>query len=47
MGSEGTGMRELTRKNIDFLINIPMKAGVESLNVSTALAVILFNALRV
>jgi 23S rRNA (guanosine2251-2'-O)-methyltransferase len=47
VGSEGTGMRELTRKNIDFLINIPMKAGVESLNVSTALAVILFNALRV
>jgi len=46
VGSEGTGMRELTRKNVDIFVTVPMKAGVESLNVSTALAVVLFRALE-
>jgi len=46
IGSEGSGMRELTRKNVDFFIKIPMRSGVESLNVSTALAVVLFRAIE-
>jgi len=46
VGSEGAGMRELTRKNADFFITIPMKPGVDSLNVSTALAVVLFRAIE-
>jgi 23S rRNA (guanosine2251-2'-O)-methyltransferase len=46
VGSEGSGMRELTRKNVDFFVTIPMKSGVESLNVSTALAVVLFRAIE-
>lgn len=45
VGSEGSGMRDLTRKNVDFFITIPMRPGVESLNVSTALAVVLFRAI--
>ena len=39
-------MRELTRKNADFFITIPMRPGVDSLNVSTALAVVLFRAIE-
>lgn len=46
VGSEGAGMRDLTRKNVDFFITIPMQPGVESLNVSTALAVVLFRAIE-
>jgi len=46
VGSEGAGMRELTRKNADFFITIPMRPGVDSLNVSTALAVVLFRAIE-
>ena len=46
IGSEGSGMRELTRKNVDFFVKIPMRSGVESLNVSTALAVVLFRAIE-
>ncbi len=46
MGSEGTGMRRLTRQACDFLVNIPMLGRVESLNVSVATGVILYEALR-
>jgi 23S rRNA (guanosine2251-2'-O)-methyltransferase len=46
VGSEGSGMRELTRKNVDFFVTIPMRSGVESLKVSTALAVVLFRAIE-
>ncbi len=45
LGSEGSGLRELTKKKLDFFIRIPMKPSVESLNVSTALAVVLFHAI--
>jgi len=45
VGSEGDGMRDLTRKHVDFFITIPMRPGVESLNVSTALAIVLFHAI--
>ncbi len=47
LGSEGSGLRELTRKNVDFFVRIPMRSGVESLNVSTALAVVLFRAVEI
>ena len=46
MGSEGEGMRRLTREACDFLAHIPMRGEVESLNVSVATGVVLFEALR-
>jgi 23S rRNA (guanosine2251-2'-O)-methyltransferase len=46
LGAEGSGMRQLTRKNCDELISIPMLGGVESLNVSVASGVCLYEALR-
>ena len=46
LGAEGEGMRRLTRENCDDLIHIPMQGGVESLNVSVASGVCLFEALR-
>jgi 23S rRNA (guanosine2251-2'-O)-methyltransferase len=46
MGSEGSGMRRLTRERCDALFSIPMKGTVESLNVSVAAGVCLFEALR-
>lgn len=46
MGSEGKGMRRLTRESCDQLIAIPMQGSVESLNVSVATAVCLFEIRR-
>jgi 23S rRNA (guanosine2251-2'-O)-methyltransferase len=46
VGSEGEGMRRLTREACDFVANIPMRGSVESLNVSVATGVILFEVLR-
>ncbi len=46
MGSEGEGLRELTRKTCDYLWKIPIAPGVESLNVSVAAGVFLFEAVR-
>lgn len=46
LGAEGPGMRQLTRKTCDELVSIPMKGGVESLNVSVASGVCLYEALR-
>ncbi|MEI7670587.1 MAG: 23S rRNA (guanosine(2251)-2'-O)-methyltransferase RlmB [Deltaproteobacteria bacterium] len=46
MGSEGRGIRPLIRKNCDFLVSIPMRGRVASLNVSVAAGVILFEILR-
>ncbi|MDT8991704.1 23S rRNA (guanosine(2251)-2'-O)-methyltransferase RlmB [Curvibacter sp. APW13] len=46
LGAEGQGMRQLTAKTCDQLVSIPMKGAVESLNVSVASAVCLYEALR-
>ena len=46
LGAEGPGMRQLTRKSCDELVRIPMRGAVESLNVSVASGVCLYEALR-
>jgi len=46
LGAEGSGMRQLTRRTCDELVGIPMKGAVESLNVSVASGVCLYEALR-
>ena len=46
MGAEGTGLRQLTRKTCDALVSIPMRGAVESLNVSVASGICLYEALR-
>lgn len=46
LGAEGSGMRQLTAKTCDELVHIPMRGGVESLNVSVASGVCLYEALR-
>ncbi len=46
LGAEGPGMRQLTRKSCDQLVRIPMQGAVESLNVSVASAVCLYETLR-
>ena len=46
MGGEGDGMRRLTRETCDQLVRIPMPGDIESLNVSVATGVALFEAVR-
>ncbi len=46
MGSEGSGLRRLTRELCDYLVSIPMSGGVESLNVSVATGVCLYEINR-
>lgn len=47
MGGEEKGLRQLTRKRCDALVHIPMPGAMESLNVSVAAGVALFEAVRV
>ncbi len=46
LGAEGDGMRQLTAKTCDQLVRIPMLGAVESLNVSVASGVCLYEAVR-
>jgi len=46
IGAEGKGLRRLTRESCDFLVKIPMFGQVESLNLSVATGVLLFEAVR-
>jgi 23S rRNA (guanosine2251-2'-O)-methyltransferase len=46
VGSEGRGMRRLVRDQCDHLVSVPMMGHVDSLNVSVAAGVVLFEALR-
>ena len=46
VGNEGAGIRTLVRKQCDFLISIPMKGKLDSLNSSVAAGVIMFEMLR-
>jgi 23S rRNA (guanosine2251-2'-O)-methyltransferase len=46
MGAEEKGMRRLTREQCDFLVKIPMQGSVESLNVSVAAGVMIYEIYR-
>ncbi|MBQ0037436.1 MAG: 23S rRNA (guanosine(2251)-2'-O)-methyltransferase RlmB [Clostridiales bacterium] len=46
IGSEGDGMTRLARENCDFLVSIPMKGRISSLNASAAAAILLYEAVR-
>ena len=46
IGSEGTGMTRLAAENCDFLVSIPMKGKISSLNASAAAAILLYEAVR-
>lgn len=46
IGSEGNGMSRLVAKNCDFLVSIPMKGQLNSLNASAAAAILLYEAVR-
>ena len=46
IGSEGEGMSRLVREECDFLVSIPMRGRISSLNASAAAAILLYEALR-
>ena len=46
MGSEGSGMSNLVRKNCDYIVSIPMQGHIDSLNVSVAAGILLYEYRR-
>ena len=46
IGNEGSGMSEKVRKNCDFLVKIPMKCKVTSLNASVSTGIVIYEALK-
>ena len=46
MGAEGSGLRQLTRSHCDLLVQLPSLGAVESLNVSVAAGMLLYEAVR-
>ena len=46
IGSEGSGMSRLVAESCDFLVSIPMKGNISSLNASAAAAILLYEAVR-
>jgi 23S rRNA (guanosine2251-2'-O)-methyltransferase len=46
LGAEGAGLRKLTRQSCDFVVRLPQLGSVESLNVSVAAGMLLYEALR-
>ena len=46
VGAEGTGLRRLVRERCDWVVSIPMGGHVESLNVSVATGIVLFEGVR-
>jgi len=46
VGAEGKGLRRLTREQCDVLVKLPMVGQVESLNLSVASGILLYEALR-
>jgi 23S rRNA (guanosine2251-2'-O)-methyltransferase len=46
MGAEGSGLRQLTRETCDLLVRLPQQGAVESLNVSVASGMMMYEALR-
>jgi len=46
LGAEGSGLRQLTRQTCDFIVRLPQLGSVESLNVSVAAGMLLYEAVR-
>ena len=46
VGSEGEGMSRLTKENCDFLVKIPMKGKINSLNASVAIGIVIYEVVR-
>lgn len=46
LGSEGSGMRQLTRQTCDYMVRLPQSGAVESLNVSVAAGILLYEVMR-
>ncbi len=46
MGAEGSGLRQLTRQTCDHMVRLPQLGSVESLNVSVAAGMLLYEVVR-